>query len=484
MYYQSHEYSLREMVHEGRTIVVHRGRRRSDDASIVVKLPRSEHPEPEVSGDLRREYALLRALDVPAVVQALALEECAEGVALVLEDVPWPSLASLLAGPGLELAAALEIAARWVEVIAEVHRRGVLHRDLKPHNVLVDPQSLQVKLIDFGCAWRPDGRAHGPAAPGKPGTLAYIAPEQTGRTSRPADQRADLYSLGVSLYEVLTGSLPFASLDPNELVHGHLARRPDPPVERAPTLPAVVSDLVLKLLRKNPEDRYQSAGGLLVDLRECLRRLRATGSIDPFELGRHEEQRMLRLTPRLYGREGELQRLAAAFERARLGAARVMLVSGYPGVGKSALVSQLQGQITERGGRFIAGKFEQVGHAVPYAAVGQALGRLFRQLLAGPEQQLARWRELLLGAVGINGRLVADVAPEIERIIGRQPALIDLGSTEAHNRFTLVFRRMVRLFAAPEHPLVLFLDDLQWTDPASLHLLQLLLVDPDWAACS
>lgn len=478
MHLQLPEYSLQEVLSEGRTTVVCRGERRVDGVRVVLKLPCREHPEPAVNLRLRHEFAVLRTLDAPSVVRALDLVEDVDAVALVLEEVPWPTLARLTHEHRLELATALEMVVGLVEAIRHIHRRGVLHRDIKPQNILVEPDSWRIKLIDFGCASRV-GEGEDPAAVGLHGTLEYIAPEQTGRTAHPADQRADLYSIGITLYELLTGSLPFASSDPNELVHGHLALRPTPPVERAPTLPVVMSDLVMKLLAKNPEDRYQSAGGLLADLRECLRRLLVTGRVEPFELGRHEEVRTLRPSSRLYGRDAELARLIDEFEQARAGAARVLLVSGYSGVGKSAFVSQLQVVAAERGGRFIAGKFEQFGRAVPYAALGQALGRLFRQILAESEQSLAAWRQRLLGALGINGRLITDLVPELQRVIGRQPAVIDLGPTEAQNRLMLVFRRLLRLFAGPEHPLALFLDDLQWTDPASLHVLQMVLIDPD-----
>ena len=311
------------------------------------------------------------------------------------------------------------------------------------------------------------------------GTLAYISPEQTGRMNRAMDYRTDFYSLGVAFYELLTGQLPFATSDSLTLVHAHIAQQPIPPHELNPAIPQPLADITLKLMEKNAEERYQSAYGLKADLETCWREWQAKGRIDPFVLARQDLSDQFQIAQKLYGREAEIEILLAGFSRVSQGASEVMLVSGYSGIGKSALVQEVYKPITSQRGYFISGKYDQFQRNIPYAPLIQAFGSLMRQLLTESEASLAAWREKLLTALGNNGQVIIEVIPEVQRIIGPQPAVPELPPTEAQNRFTLLFENFVNLFAQPDHPLVLFLDDLQWADGASLTLIQSLMTAPN-----
>ncbi|WP_250635678.1 ATP-binding protein [Nostoc piscinale] len=308
------------------------------------------------------------------------------------------------------------------------------------------------------------------------GTLAYIAPEQTGRMNRAIDYRSDFYSLGVTLYEMLTGTLPFTNHDPLELVHCHIAKQPIPPKEYQ-QIPQAVSDIVMKLLAKNAEDRYQSPEGLKFDLETCLRQLQTSGDIKDFTPGQRDRGNQLLIPQKLYGRETEVSTLMDAFWRVSQGATEMMLVSGYSGIGKTSIVNEVHKPIVAARGYFIAGKFDQFKQDIPYAAFIQAFQELVRQLLTENEQQIAIWKQKLLGAFGANGKVLIDVIPEVELIVGSQPDVPKLGTTETENRFNRVFQQFVNVFCQPEHPLVIFLDDLQWVDSASLKLIKLLITD-------
>jgi predicted ATPase/GAF domain-containing protein len=415
---------------------------------------------------------------MPRTPKARALEERGRGLALIMDDIGYGTLRSILEKQRPDIETTLSIAISLSSVLAEVHRRGIIHKDITPRNIIVDEATRDVYLIDFGISARLSQEMHLPGGPsGLEGTLVYIAPEQTGRMNRAVDARADLYSFGAVLYEMLTGSVPFSADDAVELIHSHLARPAAPPHQREPSVPAPLSDIVMTLLAKTPEERYQSDAGLRADLVECLRQWKEKGGIDSFPLRRFDKVTEIRRPQRLYGRERDLGVLVEAFERTRVRGPEFVLVSGYSGIGKSALVNEMHKFTAGEGGYFVSGKFDLISQEMPLAPVVQAFRDLILQILTESAESVAQWNLDLLRALGGNGRLITDLIPELELIIGPQPELPALSPSQAKNRFEITLQNFLDVFADAEHPLVIFLDDLQWIDPASVNLMKLLLVD-------
>src|SRR5712672_1736424 len=401
-------------------------------------------------------------------------------MALVLEDPGGTPLDRLLGRP-LDVSHFLRIAIPLAGALRRVHERGLIHKDIKPANILVESASSCVWLTGFGIASRLPRERQALAPPEViAGTLAYMAPEQTGRMNRSVDSRSDLYALGVTFYEMLTGQLPFTAADPMEWVHCHIARQPVPPNERVADIPEPLAALVMKLLAKTAEERYQTAAGVEADLRKCLADLELNGRIDGFPLGAHDGSDRLLIPEKLYGREREIEALIAAFDRVvAQGTTELVLVSGYSGIGKSAVVHELHKALVPPRGLFAAGKFDQYKRGIPYATVGEAFQSLVRSLLTQSEEELGRWRDALREAMGQNGQLMVNLVPDLELVIGKQLPVADLPPQEAQSRFQTVFRRFLGVFAREEHPLALFLDDLQWLDTATLDLLEHLVTHPD-----
>src|ERR1700676_5032772 len=429
---------------------------------------------------LEHEYALKAELDADWATRPVALTHYNGRLTLVLED-PGGAPVDRLLGRPLDVSHFLSIAIPLAGALRQVHERGLIHKDIKPANVLVDAASGRVWLTGFGIASRRRRERQAPAPPESiAGTLAYMAPEQTGRMNRSIDARSDLYALGVTLYQMLTGSLPFTAADPMEWVHCHIARKPVAPSERLETVPAAVSALILKLLAKTAEERYQTAAGLERDLRRCLAAWEAPHRIDVFPLGQQDKPDRLLIPEKLYGREREIETLLAAFDRVvTSGRPELVLVSGYSGIGKSAVVNELHKALVPQRGLFASGKFDQYKRDIPYATLAQAFQSLIRPLLGKSDAELAGWRDALREALHPNGRLVIDVVPELKLLIGEQPPVQELPPQQAQGRLQLVFRRFLGVFAQPEHPLTLFLDDLQWLDAATLDMLVDLLTQAD-----
>src|SRR6266851_2133694 len=449
-------------------------------AAVLAVLPAAEHPTPAALDRLAREYELKDELDGAWAVRPLKLVRERGRIMLVLEDTGSEPLHRLLGAP-LEVRSFLSLAIAVAAALTQVHRRGLVHKDIKPANILVNRTTGGVKLTGFGIASRLPRERQTPATPESiAGTLAYMAPEQTGRMNRSIDARSDLYALGVTLYQMLTGSLPFTAADPMEWVHCHIARKPVPPSERLATVPVAVSNLVLKLLAKTAEERYQSAAGLERDLRHCLAAWEAQHQIDAFPLGQQDTPDRLLIPEKLYGREREIETLLGAFDRVvSSGRPELVLVSGYSGIGKSAVVNELHKALVSSRALFVSGKFDQYKRDIPYATLVQAFQGLIRPLLGKSDAELAGWRDALGEALGPNGRLIIDVVPELKLLIGEQPPVQELPPQQAQGRLQLVFRRFLGVFARPEHPLALFLDDLQWLDAATLEVLGDLLTQAD-----
>jgi PAS domain S-box-containing protein len=471
-----------ETLREGAEFTLYRGRQHGNPLPLLAVSPAAEQPSPQSLRRLEHEYLLAADLDPAWAARPLALTRHEGRAVLILKDPGGELLDRVLdrgRGQPLELTRFLRVAIGLAAALGQVHRHGLIHKDIKPPNVLVDDAG-NVRLTGFGIASRLPQESQAPAPPEViAGTLAYMAPEQTGRMNRSIDARSDLYSLGVTLYQMLTGTLPFAAADPLEWVHCHIARQPTPPGERA-KVPGPLSAIVMKLLAKNAEERYQTASGLGSDLRCCLAQWETHGRIDEFPLGAHDASDQFRVPEKLYGREREIDALLAAFDRVVAGGTpELVLVSGYSGVGKSSVVNELHKALVLPRGLFAAGKLDQYKRDIPYTTLAQAFQTLVRQILAKDEAEVAQWRNALSEAVGPNGQLMVGLIPEVEFVIGKQPPVAELPPQDAQNRFQMVFRRFLGAFARPEHPLALFLDDLQWLDAATLEVLEHLITDPD-----
>jgi PAS domain S-box-containing protein len=446
----------------------------------VLVFLATEYAAPAIVIQFAHEYGLKDELDGAWAARPLELLREHGRDMLVLED-PGGELLDRLLGAPLEVGTFLRLSIGISTALRKLHQQGLVHKDIKPANILVNCTGEQVWLTGFGIASRlPRERQWPDPAETIAGTLAYMSPEQTGRMNRSIDSRSDLYSLGITFYEMLTGTLPFSAADPIEWVHCHIARQAEPPDQRAKEIPKVVSAIVMKLLAKTAEERYQTAAGLEADLRRCLADFESHGHIDGFLLGAHDALDRLLIPEKLYGREREINSLVAAFNRVvAQGGAELVLISGYSGIGKSSVVNELHKVLVPPRGLFASGKFDQYKRDIPYSTLAQALQALIRALLIKKESELGVWRDAISTALGPNGRLMVDLVPELTIIIGDQPPLADLPPEDAQRRFQQVFRRFLGVFARPEHPLALFLDDLQWLDAATLDLLEDLLAQQD-----
>jgi PAS domain S-box-containing protein len=471
-------YQIIETVYTGSRTLVYRAISTHDQLPVVIKFLRNDYPTFNELAQFRNQYTITRKLNSPHIVQAYGLEPCQNGYGLVMEDFGGVSLQEWVGKNRLSLGEFLEIALTICNILDILYRERVIHKDIKPGNILINPTTKQVKLIDFSIASLLPKETQTLVNPNiLEGTLAYISPEQTGRMNRGIDYRTDFYSLGVTFYELLTGNFPFQSHDPMELVHCHLAKIAPLAHEINPEIPLVISKIVSKLMAKNAEDRYQSALGLKFDLEKCLTQLRENGEIDNFEIGKQDVSDRFTVPEKLYGREPEVETLLQAFERVSSGSTEMMLVAGFSGIGKTAVVNEVHKPIVRQQGYFIKGKYDQFQRNIPFSAFVQAFRDLMGQLLSESDTQMEVWRTKILSALGDNGQVIIEVVPELALIIGPQPAVTELSGTAAQNRFNLLMQKFVQVFTRVEHPLVIFLDDLQWADSASLKLLELLIAD-------
>ncbi|MDX1523737.1 MAG: AAA family ATPase, partial [Anaerolineae bacterium] len=472
-------YTIKEDIYSSHRSLIYRGRRDSDDRPVILKTPNKAYLTPGEVAQFQREFEITHRLTAEGSVQAYELVQADGRLVLILEDFGGEALSRLTATEKLTLTDFLSVAIQAAEALGHVHQQHIMHKDINPSNLVLNPDTGQLKVIDFGIAAVLSREIPTISNPNVlEGTLAYMSPEQTGRMNRALDYRTDFYSLGATLYELLTGHPPFESTDAMSLVHSHIAKQPTPPHILNPTVPRPVSDIVMKLLAKTAEGRYQSAYGLKADLEECLRQWQIRQQIDPFEIGQHDVSNQFQISQKLYGREAQIEQLLTTFDS--IGQTKaLMLVTGQAGIGKSALVNEIHKPIVRERGYFITGKFDQFKRNIPYASLIQAFEGLIGQILTESEAEIAAWKEKLAAALGPNGQIITAVIPELALIIGPQPAVAELGPIELQNRFNVVFGQFVNVFAQPEHPLVIFLDDLQWADSASLNLLKLFMTDPN-----
>jgi diguanylate cyclase (GGDEF)-like protein/PAS domain S-box-containing protein len=492
-------YKYKEKIYKSSNSYIYRGSRKADGLSVVLKHLRRDCSTPGDVARFRREFETVRSLNpgdkgaaVSGVVAAYSWEQDHHSIVFVMEDFGAISLERWLeqraaeGAPlfqGLRQEGAVEfviLAIKITAILEQIHRHRIIHKDISPANIVYNQETGQIKLIDFGASTGFSQEVPGFCSHGSlEGTLAYMSPEQTGRLNRVVDHRSDLYSLGATFYEILTGRTPFTATDPLELVHCHIARQPTPAHQLCPDLPPAIADIVMKLLSKDAEDRYQSASGLLSDLEECKRELLCKGRIDAFVPGAGDIPQEFRIPQKLYERASEINALMASFERVSRGGSEITLLSGAPGIGKTMLVKELYKPLTRQRGYFISGKFDQYTRNIPYSALLQAFRSLIKQVLTESLDAVTAWRRRLLTALGPNGAIITEVIPDLELIIGTQPQVLSLAQVEAQNRFQLTFQNFVRTFARPEHPLVIFLDDVQWSDAASLKMIHMLMTMPD-----
>ncbi|WP_346341762.1 serine/threonine-protein kinase PknK [[Phormidium] sp. ETS-05] len=469
-------YQILSLIYESSNSVVYRGRRNQDNLPVIIKILKQEYPTEADIARYQQEYEIASSIDSECSVKAYEILPLKNTLVMVLEDFGGESLRILMDSQKFTMLGFLSLAIKIAESLGELHARNIIHKDINPSNIVYNPVTGQLKIIDFSIALIL-GRDNSPKSGHLEGTFAYMSPEQTGRMNRQLDYRTDFYSLGATFYELLLGELPFTSSDAMELVHAHIAKQPLPPHDRLSEIPKAISDIVMKLMAKSPEERYQSAWGLKADLVICLDQLQEVGNITEFTLGKQDISEKFQIPQKLYGRQAEIDNLLAAFDRVKQGSTEMVLVAGYSGIGKSALVGEITSPIVRGSGYFIAGKFDQFQRSIPYSAVVSAFSELVRLLLSQSEAQLTQWREKILAALGPNGQIIIDVIPEVELIIGPQPPVPELKPAEAQNRFNFVFQNFIEVFCSPEHPLVIFLDDLQWADSGSLKLLKLMMAD-------
>ncbi|MEJ2203277.1 MAG: AAA family ATPase, partial [Gemmatimonadota bacterium] len=475
-------FTVEETLDEGPTSTVYRARKDGAERTVVIKTLTDAYPSARAVARMEHEYDIGATVQSPHVVSYYDLLPHGSSYALILEDFGATDARALVTGraepPGL--GEFLRVARQVALALGDLHSREIVHRDVSPGNVLWNRETGEVKLADFGLATRiPRSREAVVHPTHLQGTLAYISPEQTGRMNRAVDYRTDFYSFGATLWFFLTGSPPFLETDPMALIHAHIAKAPPHLTALRGDLPDVVAELVHRLLAKTSEERYQSAAGIVADLDRCIETLSDGGAIPTFQLGTQDAGRKFRISEKLYGREEEVAGLLRTFGTAARGPVHLLLVRGLSGIGKSMLVNEVHKPMVARRAYFAEGKYDQLGMTDPLSAILQALTDLTRQILTEDEENIAEWRSRALSAVGDGARVLTNLIPELSELLGEQPELLKLGAVEARERFERTLLRFLQAAAAPAHPLVLFLDDLQWADPASLRVLQQLLTSPD-----
>lgn len=467
---------INETAYAGLKTVVYRGLRESDHKPVVLKVLKSELPSPSEISRYKHEFEIIKLLNDETITNVLSLEQDNTGCALILEDKGGVSVAELINTKPLGLEEILYLAIKVTHALRVIHGAGIIHKDITPANIVYDLDSHEVQIIDFGISsLLPKEEVALTSANVLEGTLAYMAPEQTGRMNRAIDYRTDFYSLGATFYQLLTGVPPFESDDAKEIIHCHIAKKPIPPHHKNKTVPETLSKIILKLLEKNAEERYQGSWGLQADLERCLREYREQGEISNFELGLKDIPDQFQWPQKLYGRKQEIEQVLAGYKRASEGNKEVLLISGYSGIGKTSLIKEVYKPMTEGDGYFISGKYDQYRKDIPFSAITQAFKKLITQILCEEEKSREKWIKNITDSVGNTGQVIIDVIPELEQLIGKQDPVVELTPIETQNRFNITFTNFIEAICSGDYPLVLFLDDLQWIDSSSLKLISMIL---------
>lgn len=471
-------YKIIQELYENAWLKIYRGQRVHDQTPVLIKALQAGAGQAD-RARMMNEYVITRNLDSKGIIKPLRLEWAGLTFALILEDHGFIQLGKYFQHGSPALPDFFIVAMQLTETLGELHQHGITHRNLSLDSIFTDAAMSRVKIADFSMAALLSRKNQPEFTPHMTGAMAYLSPEQIGRTSKVLDHRSDFYSLGVIFYKLLTGRLPLQAGSHMQWVHAHMAKKPVAPEEINPDIPPAIAAIIMKLLAKSAGERYQSAAGLLADLAECRRQWMETGAIKPFLPGRMDRSGLFQLPRRLYGRQKEAAMLANVFAEVSAGRSGILLLHGYAGTGKTALVNEILRPISAKKGYFVTGKSDQLQWNIPYVPFIQAFGDLIRQILTESPDNLALWKKNLLQALGNSGAVVTKVIPAVELIIGAQPPVETLPLWETQNRFMMVFRRFIRVFAQPEHPLVIFLDDLQWADPATLGLIRYLGEDAD-----
>jgi len=470
-------YTNINQIHANGACVLFHAVRERDHLPVVLKQLDIDHPTRDEVIGFRREYEFGQALNLPLCVSYLDLIIQGNRLIIVRAFVEGKNLAQMLCETAWSLTDKLRVARTLTKLLRDLHSVEVIHKNFIPQNIIWNENTWQATLIDFRLATFLNSEQQPFANPNAiEGDLGYISPEQTGRVSRPVDRRSDLYSMGVILYELFTGRLPFITTSSSELVYAHLAREPEAPDSLVPNLPPLLSRVIMNAMVKDENERYQSADRLLADL-EHIEQVISNPELSKLARPDIRSRDRLALPSKLIGRGPELDILNSEFENVAGGASRMVLISGPSGVGKTAIVNEIHKPILQRNGFFVSGKFDQYQRDTPYSAFGQAFDILCNYLLCEDEAVLVEWRRKILKATGEEAQRLIEITPRLERILGSQPAVEELQPQKAQERLRELFQKFVNLFSTHDHPLVLFIDDMQWADPGSLYLLEEIISD-------
>ncbi len=473
-------FTVSETIYEGASSLIYRGTRNHDYLPVIIKILNLDYPTPAQIARFTLEYKICRHIASDGIVKVISMEKCKNTFAIIMEDEGGTSLNNILKQGTIGEKEFLAFSIQITEILSEIHTKNVVHKDLNPSNIIWNKENGKIKIIDFGLSNMLSKENPSIVNPNVlEGTLPYMSPEQTGRMNRAIDYRTDYYSLGVIFYEMITGKLPFQTADAVEMIHSHIARVPTAPHILSRHIPEPISRIILKLMAKNAEDRYQSLSGLRYDLLRCLDAVEKKSEDWNFNIGEHDISDKFEISQKIYGREQEVKLLLNMFDVACSSSLQLMLVSGYSGIGKSVLVNEIHKPVLQKRGYFISGKFDQLGRSTPYDPLIQAFHDMVKQILTESEEEIAVWKNSILDSVGSNGQVIIDVIPKVELVIGKQPPIPDLPPVQAQNRFNMVFQNFVRALAASNHPLVIFIDDLQWADSSTLKMIELFMTDTD-----